>query len=528
MLSTALMSRFCRICSLCVLLVCAHARAADFLWFEQDQPKVAALQAVGILTHSDEDGLNPQDYDAEALSRAITVESTRFPVETFAWLDQWLTESMVRYLDDLYFGRIDPSNIGQNYSAPSRNGFEPFSYLLRALDAQRLPEAIREVRPQVSFYADLREALTRYRKLAADPDLQAPLPSLPWRRLDPGKSYSGLPALTHRLVALGDLPAGTRPPQRYEGSVIDGIRAFQFRHGLEADGVIGAQTFEQLNIPLTQRVRQIELTMERLRPMPLERDKRMIFINIPEFMLRAYEVDDGMISDRLTTKVVVGKAVETETPLFDEDMRFIEFSPYWNVPRSIARKELVPKFRRNPGYFYQQGFEFVAEDGRVLRNFSSTNLNAVLRGQLRIRQRPGPENALGDIKFIFPNNDDIYLHHTPGPQLFLRPRRDFSHGCIRVEAPVALAEFVLENEPDWNTERIIAAMSKGESNRMRLGTPVPVVIGYATVIVKNGGKIHFFQDLYGNDKLLDEALRRRSSDRRPLPADTTGAKSGND
>ena len=254
----------------------------------------------------------------------------------------------------------------------------------------------------------------------------------------------------------------------------------------------------------------------------------MIFINIPEFMLRAYEVDDGMISDRLTTKVVVGKAVETETPLFDEDMRFIEFSPYWNVPRSIARKELVPKFRRNPGYFYQQGFEFVADDGRVLRNFSSTNLNAVLRGQLRIRQRPGPENALGDIKFIFPNNDDIYLHHTPGPQLFLRPRRDFSHGCIRVEAPVALAEFVLENEPNWNTERIIAAMSKGESNRMRLGTPVPVVIGYATAIVKNGGKIHFFHDIYGNDKLLDEALRRRSSDRRPLPADTTGAKSGND
>ena len=528
MSSTTLLARFCLVCSLGVCLASAQVRAEDFLWFEQDQPKAVALQAVGILTRSYEDGLNPQDYDAEELAQAIVAESTRLPVETFAWLDQWLTQSMVQYLDDLYFGRVDPEQIGQNYSAPSRNGFEPFSYLLRALDAQRLSEAVSEARPRIPFYANLREALAQYRKLAADPDLQAPLPPLPWRRLDPGKPYAGLPALIRRLVALGDLPSDTRPPPRYEGIVIDGIRAFQLQHGLEADGVIGGQTFAQLNIPFSQRVRQIELTMERLRWMPLEKDKRMIFINIPEFTLRAYELDEGMMRDRLTTKVIVGKAVNTETPAFDEDMRFIEFSPYWNVPRSIARMELVPKLRSNPGYFYQQGFEFIAEDGRVLRKLSSANLNAVLRGQLRIRQRPGPENALGDIKFVFPNNDDIYLHHTPAQQLFLRSRRDFSHGCIRVEEPVALAKFVLENEPDWDEERIIAAMRKGESNRVRLGTPLPVVIGYATAIVKNDGKIHFFQDLYGNDLLLDEALRLRPSDKRPLPADRTGAKSGND
>jgi L,D-transpeptidase YcbB len=208
--------------------------------------------------------------------------------------------------------------------------------------------------------------------------------------------------------------------------------------------------------------------------------------------------------------VIVGKAMNTRTPLFDEDMRFIEFSPYWNVPPSIARAETVPRLRRDPAYFTQQGFEFVASSGQVVTLLSPEHLDAVLHGGWRIRQRPGAQNALGDIKFVFPNRDNIYLHHTPAPQLFERDRRDFSHGCIRVQEPVALAKFVLQDEPSWTEERIRKAMQAGVSSTIALKQPLPVVIAYSTVIAK-AGRVYFYPDLYGHDALLDKALRERSS-----------------
>jgi len=269
-------------------------------------------------------------------------------------------------------------------------------------------------------------------------------------------------------------------------------------------------TLQQLNVAPDSRVRQIELTMERLRWTPFLQVPRMIVVNVPEFVLRAYEVRDGQIDVKLTMKVIVGKALDTRTPLFNEDMRFIEFSPYWNVPPSIARKELVPRLRRDPAYFQQQGFEFVTTSGQVVTMLSEEHLDAVLSGGWRIRQRPGPNNALGDIKFVFPNNDNIYLHHTPVQQLFQRVRRDFSHGCIRVEAPVALAQFVLQDEPEWTEDRIRQAMEKGESSTLRLAQPLPVLITYSTVIVK-GGRVFFYPDLYGHDRLLDQALRQHSA-----------------
>jgi L,D-transpeptidase YcbB len=232
-------------------------------------------------------------------------------------------------------------------------------------------------------------------------------------------------------------------------------------------------------------------------------------------VLRAYEVRDGRIRVLLEMKIIVGKALATSTPLFDEDLRFIEFSPYWNVPPSIARAETVPQLRRDPRYFDREGFEFVAPDGRVDTTLSEAKLDAVSAGQLRIRQRPGPRNALGDIKFVFPNRDNIYLHHTPATQLFERDRRDFSHGCIRVEQPVALASFVLQGMPDWTEDRIRQAMGKGESAILRLAEPVPVLIAYGTTLIKQG-RIYFFDDIYGQDRRLDVALRQRTRDRRTI------------
>jgi murein L,D-transpeptidase YcbB/YkuD len=204
----------------------------------------------------------------------------------------------------------------------------------------------------------------------------------------------------------------------------------------------------------------------------------------------------------------VGKALDTRTPLIQEDLRFIEFQPYWNVPRSIARNELVPRLRRDPGYWSREGFEFVpAGGGAADAVLSPAKLDAVLAGTLRIRQRPGPRNALGDIKFVFPNHESIYLHHTPSVGLFTRARRDFSHGCIRVEQPVALAAFALHGLAGWDEARIRRAMSEDAPATVRLPQPIPVLIAYGTALVKQG-RVYFFEDLYGHDRALDAALRR--------------------
>ncbi|HEY9459390.1 MAG TPA: L,D-transpeptidase family protein, partial [Paralcaligenes sp.] len=395
-----------------------------------------------------------------------------------------------------------------HFKAPASTPFDVDTYLAGALAANRLPEAVRLAEPGIPLYARLRRALAQYRELAGNPAWQARLPALPGRKLATGQAYAGIAVLAQRLIALGDLPAGTTIPAAYEGALVEGVRAFQLRHGLQADGVLGEATFRQLKITPVQRARQIELTLERLRWTPLFMAPRMIVVNIPEFVLRAYEVKDGKIDVQVQMKIIVGRALDTRTPVFDEDMRFIEFSPYWNVPRSIVRSETIPRLRRDPAYFQQQGFEFVTKEGEPITTLSQANIEALERGELRIRQRPGPHNALGDIKFIFPNNQNIYLHHTPAPELFNRYRRDFSHGCIRIEDPVALAKFVLHEEPEWTEARIRDAMTNGVSKTIRLRQPVPVLITYSTVIVKND-KVYFFPDLYGQDALLDKALRQR-------------------
>jgi L,D-transpeptidase YcbB len=267
-------------------------------------------------------------------------------------------------------------------------------------------------------------------------------------------------------------------------------------------------------VPPAARARQLELSLERLRWTPLLSGPRMVVINVPEFVLRAYEVAGDRIAVRETMKIIVGKALDTRTPLLEEQMRYIEFSPYWNVPPSIARNELVPRLRRDPAYWQREGFEFVTAQG-VVESLAPALLDATLAGGARIRQRPGPRNALGDIKFAFPNRENVYLHHTPSVGLFERDRRDFSHGCIRVERPVALAMFVLAGMPDWTEERVREAMAAGESKTLRLAAPVPVLIAYGTAIVRDG-RVHFFDDIYGHDRMLDAALRR------PRPPLTAG------
>jgi L,D-transpeptidase YcbB len=494
-----------------VMLAAGLALAADPGWFQGDRPHPQVGAGLELLAAAESQGLDPRDYRAAELQQAVRQAGAGAPLEPMARerLQQALNEAFMRYLSDLRDGRIDPSEVRARFEKPRRPPLDSAAVLADALAQQRLPQALGEAEPRLPMYAALRDALAHFRALETHPAWQQVLPELPGRKLEPGHAYQGLALLAGRLQALGDLPAGAAVPQRYEGALVDAVRGFQERHGLDVDGVLGAATFGELAVTPAARARQIAIAMERLRWTPFLQGPRMIVVNVPEFMLRAYEVEDGRVRVRQAMKVIVGRALDTRTPLFDGTMQFIEFSPYWNVPPSIARGEVVPRLRRDPGYFDRQGFEFVAPGGRVVTTLAPSHLDDVLSGKWRIRQRPGPLNALGDIKFVFPNSSNIYLHHTPSVGLFGRERRDLSHGCIRVEEPVALARFVLANDPAWPEQRIRDAMGAGVSRTIELREPLPVLIAYSTVVAK-AGRMFFYRDLYGHDRLLAQALQRRS------------------
>ncbi|MGB0129422.1 MAG: L,D-transpeptidase family protein, partial [Rhodocyclaceae bacterium] len=365
------------------------------------------------------------------------------------------------------------------------------------------------------MYERLRKALPRYRQLAADTSL-APVPVV--RRLEPGSEYSGAAALERLLVALGDAQPSPAPASRYDGKLVEAVKRFQVRHGLPGDGVVAKDTFAALNVPLEWRVRQIVLAMERMRWAPSFEGSRLIKVNIPEFALRAVDVGPEGPRTRFVSKVIVGKATQsTRTPVFTQDMRRIEFSPQWNVPPSIATKEILPKVRRDPSYLARHGMELVSTStGRAVG--AGEGGGGLAGGQVRIRQRAGAHNALGKIKFVMPNDMNIYLHHTPSVGLFARTRRDFSHGCIRVEEPVRVAQFVLEEQPEWSEKRIRDAMARSKTQTVKLAKPVPVLIFYSTSVVEEDGRVLFLADVYGYDKPMDEALRTASKPSRPAAA----------
>jgi murein L,D-transpeptidase YcbB/YkuD len=494
-------------------------------WFADGRPSPLALDALAVLDDARSHGLDPRDYAAAALRQAFETAARARP-GTQGVVPPWqprlqraLESALVRFLHDLHYGRIDPAALGWRFAPAARAPFDAEAVLRAALERRDLRHAIDQATPALPQYEQLRAALGRYRALAGHPAWAQPLPELPlppprtrFRALEPGQPWVGLPRLADRLAALGDLDAALAPPAAgaaYDGAWVAALQSFQQRHGLEPDGVLGRATLAALEVPPARRVRQIELALERLRWTPLRQGPRMIVVNVPEFVLRAYEVDGGRATLGAEMKVIVGQALDKRTPLILEEMRFIEFRPYWNVPPSIAREELVPRLRRDPAHWDREGFEFVGTGPAAAPAdpvLSEAGLRATLAGHLRIRQRPGPRNALGDIKFVFPNREAIFLHHTPSTQLFERTRRDFSHGCIRVEDPVALAMFVLQGRPGWDEGRIRQAMGSDPPSTVTLAQPVPVLIAYGTALVK-AGRVHFFDDIYGHDRTLEAALR---------------------
>jgi murein L,D-transpeptidase YcbB/YkuD len=473
------------------------------LWLDAARPLPQARDAIAELADARARGLDPRDYDAPALvDQLVHLRDAELVLPSeLARFDAMLSVGFLRHVSDLHIGRIHPRRLRFGYDIEAKK-YDLVSLVTSGVEDDRIREMIRLAEPNYAQNELLEQQLARYRELAADETL-APLVMRP--TLKPGGASDQLPALARWLAALGDLPADALVPETYEGVMVDAVLRFQIRHGLAPDGVIGPATAHALAVPAAARVRQIELALERLRWIPPLASGRAIFVNVPAFELIAYDEIASGAPPALQMAVVVGRAARTETPVFAGALKTVVFAPFWNVPRSIARGEIVPKQEKNPGYLASEGMEIVS-DGRVLGTGPDA-VAALAAGTAKVRQRPGPKNALGRVKFLFPNSNDVYLHDTPSRGLFQRARRDFSHGCIRVSQPAALAEWVLR-EQGWDAERVEQALALTRETRTPVETPIPVVIYYATAVAGRDDTISFYADIYGHDAALERALAR--------------------
>jgi len=483
------------------------AEGASLLWVQDGRLTRQAEQVVGAIRRAEDFGLSSRDFKS-----LLTTIDAHAADDSPELLDDLVTAAASRFVRQIHFGRVLPGTAG--YALTRRRAPLDVPETLREVSWALNPLAVLErLEPRSGQYRSLKQALARYRRLPAE---IASLPALPRRRIDEGDLYIGSAKLRELLVAFGDSPdqaSSSEPENIYGASLAAAVVRFQRRHGLTPDGVLGARTFAALTTPLQRRIRQLELTMERWRWMP-DIAPPAVIVNVPQFMLYALQRPGSPAEGEgpLRIPVIVGESAK-QTPIFDSTIESVIFRPYWNVPTSIVRAEVLPLIRRDPGYLARHNMEIVrgqGDDAMVLPA-NEVALAALRSGKARLRQRPGPENALGLIKFVLPNPYSVYLHSTPETRLFERERRALSHGCIRVSDASALAAYLLaDTEGNWDVAAIEAATCGSETFTVRLAFPVPIFILYGTVVVDTNGEVLFFEDIYGYDERLDELLRHRS------------------
>jgi murein L,D-transpeptidase YcbB/YkuD len=513
-------------------------RDEELAWTRDLRPTPATTQLLQLFASAANKGLDPEDYDASRwpaqLERLETIRRRRdtsdAAQDAVAGFDVAVTVDAVRYLDDLHLGRINPQALNFDIDTPGKRAAFDVATLLndQVVDATDVGSLAASVEPQGPLYQATEQALPGYRALALAEAAAPPgeLPALPAgaKPVAPGGSYEAVPALLARLKVEGDAPAELAVPEgsrSYTGDLADAVKHFQGRHGLAVDGKLGQGTLDALNVPMRVRVQQMDDALERWRWLPENYQQPRVFANLPEFMLRTYDAGHTLA---FKMRVVDGEAEGNhDTPMFVRLMRYVVFRPYWNLPPSIIKREIVPHLRRSGmGYLSSHDYEAYKSDGTVVSGVTIDDIEHLRYG---LRQRPGPKNSLGLVKFLFPNEYDVYMHSTPELNLFELARRDRSHGCVRLQHADQMALWVLSNDqPDpeqqtkWDADTVNAAMNGDNNNRTyNLKTPLPVLIGYFTAMADEDGSMHFFNDVYGYDKELEAALAKgRPYERAPM------------
>jgi L,D-transpeptidase YcbB len=470
-------------------------RAFTPAWLDDGRPESQMDQLVAAIRAANDDGLDPALYGATHLEGRLKeatkglLRRKRVEAEDAARLDVWLTYVYMQFASDLADGLSDLAHVDPSWKIP-QEAFDALVHLESALAANRVRQSLADLTPTHFQYRVLRDLLADYRKRAAAGGWPTVARSTAIR---PGSAGAPVKSVAQRLAASGDYRGSvtSQGPMTYGPELQDAVKAFQRRHGLDENAVVGPAVVDAMNVPIQERIRQIELNLERWRWLPRDLGARHVLVNIPAYRLDVWEA--GKVA--LSMRVVVGKK-DTPTPIFSDDMTHIVFSPYWNVPQTIARDETLPSVMQDPAFLRRMNMEVVDGAGRVI---DPGAIDAADPSKYRFRQRPGGHNSLGLVKFMFPNRFNVYLHDTPADSLFARATRSFSHGCVRLEQPQALAEYVLKDRPEWSSDRIAEAMHASDEQTVKLRKPLPVYMLYWTADVTPEGSVQFRPDIYGVD-----------------------------
>lgn len=437
-----------------------------------------------VLQAADEHGLNPEAYHVASIKRLLEAHSLDH--EHAVGLELLLSDAFIAYATRLLYG-LDQSH-------EDWEDGDPVTLLLQAVNDVGIKAAFSAMIPSFPGYVALKQALAHYRKMA----FQGGWPTVPdGPSMHFGDDGERVLLLRRRLMASGDLNPHAMVHERFDKALEAAVRRFQMRHGLAADGVVGPKTLQALNRPVEWRIQQILLNLDRIRSLPLHLGKRFLLVNVAGFYMEAWEDSQKVF----TSPVIVGRQAR-QTPQFRARMTYMVINPFWVVPRRIAVEDLLPVFRQDPKALQEKGFHvYSIQNGE--QEVDPTTIDWSKLGPdffpYLIKQEPGPLNALGRIKFIFPNSYHIYLHDTPARELFSHEVRSFSSGCIRVMHPIELAEILLKEDPKWDKSKILSAIESGKRKVVRLPAPVPVYIVYWTAWADENGRVHFRNDVYGRD-----------------------------
>jgi L,D-transpeptidase YcbB len=484
-------------------------RNYEVAWTRDGTPTASATTFIKQFQDAAAKGLIPEDYDASRWADRVQALSSK-SADAISLFDVAMTVNVMRYISDLRIGRVNPSHF--NFEIPVQDKKYDLAEFVsdNVVDATDVPKLITSIEPDSEDYRQTEAALAHYLDLAKQQQQTnaEPLPTVT-KPVSVGGAYPNVSELETRLQLEGDLATSAGTPQPATSPVFDealstAVKSYQHRHGIAEDGKLTPQTIKSLNVPMDLRVAQLQDSLERWRWLPEPYLHPRLMVNLPEFVLRGYNPDHKL---DFTMRVIVGQVKgDHDTPVFTHMMKYLVFRPYWSVPVDIAKKELVPHIEANHGYLASKNFEVTNNKGVVQTEYTARQVS---QGMVMVREKPGPKNSLGLVKFIFPNQYDIYLHSTPAVSLFDRSRRDFSHGCIRVQKPADLAAWVLDGQGEWDLDKVQEAMNTGPDNKtVSLKTPLPIVIFYLTAIVEDDAQVHFFDDIYGYDDEMQKVFSK--------------------
>ena len=458
---------------------------------------------LGLLRDSAQDGLTPADYHLEALGRLAAPAGGSADPGTSANRDLLATDAFTMLLRDLYLGKVDPQSLDPHWNFERRPLDEEraFAFIADALSRGSLAEAVAAARPGYPWYARARASLAEYRAIAA----RGGWPSVPpGPALKTGLRGPRVAAVRRRLAATGELSGQSLDDDLYDEPLAEAVRAFQKGHRLTADGAVGAATLAEMNVPIAARILQIRVNLERARWVLHEVSAAdpAVLVDIAGFEV-SYLRDGQPL---WTARIQVGKPYR-QTPIFKSSIDHVVFNPTWTVPPTILAKDILPAARRDPAYLAAKKLDVLDRNGNPVDPSTIDWAHATAKNfPYMLRQEPGPDNALGRAKIMFPNPHFVYLHDTPSRSLFEKDERAFSSGCIRVERPLELVERLLDDPQKWSAAAIAQAVADGTTRTVRLPKPVPVLLMYWTISPGDDGHTIFKRDPYGRDRRLAEAL----------------------